>query len=162
MKLNEAIDKYGSREIDEEKLKGLFKPVEPIGRFKPGDGDTYFIIGTTGSAWDQTWRDNYDDDFLYRIGNCFPTKKAAEFAIEKQKFLMLIKDYAGRDGWTPEWPTIGFNWRIYYDHSNKELEIELNDGYQTGDIYFQSESDCQHIIDNYHDELLKYYFEVER
>ena len=161
--LIESIDKYGNSEMYKDKLEESFVPV--VGG-RPSYGDGYYLIEEDGEILDAYWGDNSTDNRLYEIGNCFPTKEAAQFAIEKQKLITTMRNYAGRDGWKPDWEKDKNGeykeaWYLYYDCDRRRIAPIYDTYINTGNIYFKSAADAQYIIDNYKDELLKYYFEVE-
>lgn len=62
--------------------------------FKPAYRQGYFYIDTVRDVGSQKWDDDGYDNACYELGNCFETRKQAEFAIEKQKVYMELKRYA--------------------------------------------------------------------
>jgi hypothetical protein len=70
-----------------------------MARWKPNYNENYYFVNTiTCEVNNYRWKDDEIDRDIYRMGNCFRTKKEAEQAFEKVKELLLSlhgdKDYS--------------------------------------------------------------------
>ena len=78
--LGVKLDKEGHACISSDMLSGLLSgSISIIHKpWKPEEGECYFFIDEYGlSVWD-TWGDSYEDILLYKLGNLYKTKDAAE------------------------------------------------------------------------------------
>lgn len=57
-------------------------------RWKPEDGERYFIVGSRGYVMESEWKGYTMDYARYDIGNCFKTEEQAERAAEQIKALL--------------------------------------------------------------------------
>lgn len=62
----------------EEAIEAAFPP-QPKEEWRPKEGESYFLISTTGAVEICGWEENsFSDKERLKFGNCFPTREAAE------------------------------------------------------------------------------------
>lgn len=130
--------------------------------FKPAHRQEYFYIDTEGDVSDQKWEDDGYDNICYELGNCFGTRKQAEFALEKQKVYIKLKRYA------LEHNEDVFDWRDGYQRKYyiycecEELGISYTEYLRVpSNIYFTSPIIAQKAIKEIgEDRIKKYLFGV--
>jgi hypothetical protein len=140
-----------------QKALAELKESKKEGKWKPKEGEAYWFRLTDGTPY-------YDivtvEDYKiheWRINNIpiFPTKEACE---KYWHFMDTVKEksYEFNDD---EWEDDSFyKYHIRRQYYDKKFEV---DGYTRtkflGGIYFKTEEDAQYIIDNFKEELLKYW-----
>jgi len=90
----------------EQKHKELGEEIERLkskGRWKPEYGDEYFLPFDFAEAYDVTWEDDSQDEFLYLTRNVFRTKEEAEQARkDKLEYYAVLDELerisGGKDG----------------------------------------------------------------
>lgn len=66
-------------------------------RWKPEEGDTYYLIDHSNEVYETEYRDKYDYcKSMYSTYNCFKTKKEAEQEAEKILVRRMLEDIARR------------------------------------------------------------------
>lgn len=129
--------------------------------WKPDYRRKYFYVNECGGIMNSKWYDDSIDADRYEIGNCFQTKEAADFALEKLKVEAELRRFAEENNereidWTDEGQE---KWFIYFYHD----KIWLYQTYSAmrNDIYFLSKEIAKQAVDNIGEERLKkYYFRV--
>lgn len=53
--------------------------------WKPKKNDWYFSVGNEGEAVSCYWSDHRADEARFKVGNCYPTREAAEAAAARVK-----------------------------------------------------------------------------
>lgn len=133
--------------------------------WKPKCDEKYYFITSIGVS-DFHWDNDGDelDQHLYSIGNCYPTKEAAEFALERMKVLTELQRYVDEynDG-KIDWSDFGqTKYSIYYDHEDCEFCVTKNSYVQQSLIYFTSEENALEAIETIGvDRIKKYMFGIE-
>ena len=135
--------------------------------WKPKDNKTYYYMASDGDTSDAYWNNNSKiDNDRYAIGNCFPTKEKAKFAVERLKVIAELKRFAQENNEKE------IDWRDYRQckyfiycefHDNAEyIDIGCVKECKNNDIYFTSEEIAQQAIYTIgEDRIKKYYLEVE-
>lgn len=115
----------------EDELKELREEVEMQKKqeepkpWKPEVGKEYFYIDNILKTGKYFNGDDFIDDRLITVGNCFPTKKRAEQVAEKVRLLlrmeqlhdMLCPDYV------PNWEDDRLKYYVYFDHERGNWNI---------------------------------------
>ena len=155
-----------SRLDDEEKkqFQSLLKKIQKSKVWKPENGEDYYYI-TFGTICRTRWETIQGDIDAYAIGNCFPTKEAAMFALEKLKVIAEIKRYI------EEYDPIKIDWNDKKQHKHYLIynitldRIEPKDCMvmkQFGTIYFSTKLDWYKMITTIGiNRIKKYIFGVE-
>lgn len=79
-------------ELLEQEITAIKKAVEKSRKdWKPEYGETYWFIAEAGNINWYKWASHAGDEAHYNIGNCYPTKEAAEFEIERLKVIAELK-----------------------------------------------------------------------
>lgn len=70
--------------------------------WKPSHGEDYYYIEWDGDVARDEWDGGSYDEDAYAIGNCFETKKEAEFEVERRKVIVELKRFAEENGVSAE------------------------------------------------------------
>ena len=149
------------KEIEElkNKIAELEKEIkkENSGRWKPERNDKYFYISAHAEVCDDKWEEYEGDNDRYSIGNCFRTKKGAEFAVEKLKVIAELKDYEEQDA---VWDERNSHYYILFDAKDRKiLTCETKLWIPQGAIFFKSEENAKKAIETVgEDRIRKYIF----
>lgn len=150
----------------EQLLKLIWKSDERESKgYKPKNGELYYFIQQNGVISNTTYGANYFPDcFLYEIGNCFKTKEAADFALEKQKLITEIKRYiTENDPEELDWENCHqCKFYIYYDFDERMFNVDYQYcGRNMNTIYFSDKLAWKKMISDIgEDRIKKYLFEV--
>lgn len=167
MKLKELIKNVENVELTPEQEKQIknYLGIKESKRWKPNDGDYYFYITGGGDIASTCWSMYcYIDADHFAMNNCFKTKEEAEFAAEKIKVYIELKNFADENNDPIEWqqPNIK-NYYIYLSHNDNTLYVSDHWTCQDlGQIYFSSEDLAEQAIETVgEDRIRKYLFGVE-
>lgn len=166
-----TMEEYNLIEVTEKMLKGMESVLQsntPCGNegvFKPEYEQTYWFISQSWESevdMDQ-WSDHQFDENRYAVGNCFPTRQAAEDSVRVLKLIQKARE--SQDGFVPDWEGM-----TYYKHSlyfDSECKKVHTISVQTFDItptfgYWKDESVCEQFIDENRDELIWFFTEYRR
>jgi len=142
-------------------VKKANKPKSKV--WKPEVGQTYYNFAATNLIW----RDTDIDMFNYAIGNCFKTRKEAEFALERLKVIAEMKRYiAEHDDMKLDWSNPEQEkWYLRYWHYDNSIFIDHNNlGAQSVDSSFHTSNEkiLEDMIKEIgEDRIKKYYFGVK-
>ena len=132
--------------------------------WKPKDNKGYYYIVSDGDTSDTYWNNNSKiANDRYAIGNCFPTKEKAEFAVERLKLIAELKRFAQEHNEKEiDWHEDCAKFFIYYSFSYNCIKCDCTFTMKNQNIYFTSEAIAQQAIDAIGaDRIKKYYLEVE-
>lgn len=143
-KLNEC--QKALAELKESKKEGKWKPVEK---------EEYWYRDVDGEIYSDFWSNHIYDEFRYNHAPLFKTKEECEKywhfvdTVKEKSYEFPLEDWRDKD----------FDkYEIYYDRNLQEFIILGIDNYKVfGGIYFRTREDAQYIIDNFKEELLKYW-----
>lgn len=166
MKLKELIKNVENVELTPEQEKQIknYLGIKDSKRWKPNDGDYYFYITGGGDIASTCWSMYcYIDADHFAMNNCFKTKEEAEFAAEKIKVYLELKNFADENNEPIIWDDCSTKYLIAYDHDGRELYI---DDWRTsqflGCIPFSSRELVKQAIQKVgEDRIKKYLFGVE-
>ena len=138
-----------------QKALAELKESKKEGKWKPKYNDHYWFESTENFIGWVRWEDNEIDNWRYNNIPIFKTKEECE---KYWHFMDAVKEKSYKFS-KEEWEDgeIG-KWRIIYDGEVKSFCVEAN--YLIcvfNATYFKSREDAQYIIDNFKDELLKYW-----
>ena len=134
--------------------------------WKPKIENIYYYIDESEGVSFGYWGNDYMDEYLYSIGNCFQTKEEAEFAVERLKVIAELKRFAQEHNEKEiDWRDYGqckyYIFCEYHEHV-EYIDIGCVKECKSNDICFTSEKIAQQAIDAIgEDRIKKYYFEVE-
>lgn len=127
-------------------------------RFKPHIGETYYRIGRNGLN-NFMWGNDYVDNRGWEIGNCFKTKKDAEFMIEKLKVLAELSEFT--EPKDREWNREE-HWHFYWNIEEEKVKCVSNKVCKMPFLYFKSKKIMQQAIETVgEDRIKKYLFGIE-
>lgn len=134
--------------------------------WKPEENETYYYSYSDGRIEKTTCDNRNMYKNRYAIGNCFKTKKEAEFALERQKVIMELKRFALEHNEKEiDWSNDDEQkYCLYFNHERNRIMIDNFDVSQflSEQIYFTSDTIAQQAIKEIGEERLeKYYFEVK-
>lgn len=130
---------------------------ENSGKWKPAQDDEYWYRVSTNGA---IVRDYYDENsiaHLWKINHniIFPTKEACE---KYWHFMDTVKEKSYEFS-KEEWEDDEIDkFALHYNYKSKEfgvISMWLNK--YLGEFFFKTKEDVQYIIDNFKEELLKYW-----
>jgi hypothetical protein len=97
------------------------------GRWKPKDGEKYWLIDLTGGvSWSQ-WDDCTNDRHRYALGNTYRTEEEAQAALDQQlatvKVLDRIAELNSEQGWVCDFNCDNYEskWYVAFHHTSKKL-----------------------------------------
>ena len=153
--------------LTEEERNQLLALVKKSKVWKPKNSEKYYYMVSDGDMSEASWYDDSDiANDRYAIGNCFQTKKEAEFAVERLKVIAELKRFAQEHNEKEiDWRDYGqckyYIFCEYHEHV-EYIDIGCVKECKSNDICFTSEEIAQQAIDTIGEERLKkYYFEVE-
>ena len=133
------------------------------GVFKPQDGQKYWYVSGSGEVYTDQWSNCPINHDHHSIGNCYPTKQAAEDAIRVLKLTQKARE--SQDGFVANWE----NWMqnkyvLYFNTEEKELRITNHISIDQAPIfgYWEDESACEQFIDENREEILWFFTEYRR
>lgn len=96
------------------------KPKNKI--WKPKYDEGYYASDSSGAVLETTWNTEIDEQ-MYDIGNCFKTKKEAEFEVERLKVIAELKRYAQEHNECEvDWSNANqFKYYLYYSYALKKF-----------------------------------------
>lgn len=149
---------------NEKKIVEIEKKIEEkqaeTGRWKPGEREKYWFIDRYGQVINDRWTNHVLDNIRYENGNCFQSSEEAEFAIEKLKIIIKLKEFA--EPKNRAWDGKNEHFFFYYDYMTKEVRMSYNNDCKSRKIYFESEEKVKQAIASIgEDKIKKYYLEVE-
>lgn len=128
---------------------------ENIGKWKPVEKEQYWYRNTDGKIYTDFWSNHIYDEFRYKHTPIFKTEEECERywrfmdAVKEKSYEFSKEEWENRDI-NKHYIIYGYNtqcWSISFTLRNREV----------GKIYFRTLEDAQYIIDNYKEELLKYW-----
>ena len=152
--LAEVIQKMAEieKKIEEKKVE--------LGRWKPRKEDNYWFISDAGYICNSKWDDDDVDRERYLVGNCYRTKEECEFAREKLKVIVELKQFEELKD--RAWDKDKFHFYIYYDYVMEEVGIDCAQIAKQNEIYFESKEKARQAIGAVgEDRIKKFYLEVE-
>lgn len=133
--------------------------------WKPKNGDKYWIINSFSSnVADSTWANDAYDIGRYELGNCYPTKDEAAFALQKQKYLTQYKRYVEERNDKIDWKReTQYKYFAYFGIYTCKIAIgNIRLGKKQGTIYATSEQTILNFIELIgEDNFKKYLLEME-
>lgn len=123
-------------------------------KWKPMEDDVFYYISEFGTVETEIYTNNKKYDIpKIKIGNCFKTKKEAEFELEKIKVRAELKEFS----FEPNWNSGKAKYYIYYDNYNKKLCVDWIDSIQDDIIYFDSLDTAEEAIKTVGENRIKKY-----
>lgn len=163
-KLDNAVEKFrleiNKFKAELENIKELAKLKESEkdcgGKWKPKSGEYYWFRGDNGNNYVRT----YDNKNIYdnwRINN-LPIFRTKEEYDRYWRFIDTVKEKSYEFS-KEEWKNTKISkYYIYNTNCDERLDIGFNwECRNLGVYYFKTEKDAQYIIDNFKEELLKYW-----
>lgn len=162
---NVTIDMNNLTEREREQLLTLVAKANKGSKvYVPEDGEKYWIILTSGTLSNYTWRGDCFDHGLLAIGNCFKTREEAKFEVERLKVIKELKDYALKyNEHEIDWKDENKGkWCIYYSYSYSTVLSDVTSSIGLSTVYFTSSQIAGNAIKAIgEDRLKKYYFGIE-
>lgn len=122
MNLKEFTEKYGNKEVEEQKLKELLG-IKDSKVWKPRYGEVYWSVDSVGVVCKGIWGNTHFGSYRYDIGNCYKTEEEAIFARDKQIFMTkLERDFEEntipikwKDQWQEKWYIVKIGGKVVAD-----------------------------------------------
>lgn len=156
-------------EVERKQLLSLVEKANKPKRFcfdDMRDKETFFFLDWAGAVWEKEFVSNSShDENKFLLGNAFPTREAAEFAVERLKVLHEIKEFiAKNDDKEIDW-TNGYTkkYSLYYDAEHGRVSYGTTEEVMATQKEFYSSS--MKIIDDMietigKERIKKYYFGI--
>lgn len=144
------------KQIDE--LKNV-KIEEKQKKWKPALGEKYYYINVSGEIYYYDFdNDEFDNDCI-KLGNCYRTKKEAEFAVNKIKYTQMFKRFIEERSDPIDWRNKEKKkWYIAYDFEEHHIEIDFDEYFMSqGTIYASSEQILKDAVAYVGEENVKKY-----
>lgn len=167
MKLKELIKDVENVELTPEQEKQIknYLGIKDSKRWEPKNGEKYWYVMGDGDITDTHWSSycSIDDDH-FAMSNCFKTKEEAEFAAEKIKVYLELKNFADENNDPIDWHD-GRSAKHIITYCNVEKRICIDCWSTTqfmGCIYFSSKELAKQAVAKVGgDRIKKYLFGVE-
>ena len=141
-----------------EKLKKAIVVMEEKA-WKPKEYETYYSI-TSKSTEDFTYVNDDFDKYALSIGNYFKTEKEAERALFEQNLRLKLRKFAEDNNDEIDWNDRLEKYYIFFNYGNPELIIDTcKYTREFSQIYFSSKEIAERAIEQFQDELIKYFTE---
>ena len=117
---------------------------EKNGRWKPEDGDRYWLVNTLGTVNNSFWGNDKYDQWRYLQRNVFETEEEAQEHLDYLNALAVIRDDAG--DFEPDWDDDEQEkWYGYFSTIFKKFDVRtVNSAVCIGVIHFPSKKSIQH------------------
>lgn len=168
MKIKDLLETVQDVELTPEQEKQIkeYLGIKEPKRWKPKSGENYWYIMHCGDIASTSWS-NYCglDAELFTMGDCFKTKEEAEFALEKHKVYLELKNFADENNDPIDWGNKKQEKYIinYCTADKKSVFVDSWATYQfIGCVYFSSYKLAKQAIQKVgEDRIKKYLFGVE-
>ena len=159
--LKEKIARLETELAEVKEVAEAMKKRADGGVFMPKDEQEYWIIEDEGSVYMDLWDNHRVDRSRYEIGNCYPTKQAAEDAIRALKLTQKVRE--SQNGFVPDWEN--------FEQTKNTLCFDMGEvlimRYISGSIapifgFWEYESVCEQFIHENREDLLWYFTEYRR
>lgn len=128
--------------------------------WKPEKNEKYYNVGRTKIFSFLNTNTTEDKEFL-EIGNYFKTKEQAERALFEQNLRSKLRKFAEDNNDKIDWSDDD-SWKycIAYDYNYNKITTCVRYGIADfSQIYFSSKETAEKSIEEFHDELIKYFTE---
>lgn len=156
-------------EVERKQLLSLVEKANKHKRFcldDMRDKENFFFLDSAGSVWEKEFVSNSShEENKFLLGNAFPTKEAAEFAVERLKVLHEIKEFIAKNDdkgidWTNRYTE---KYSLYYDAGHGRVSYGTTEEVMATQKEFYSSS--MKIIDDMietigKERIKKYYFGI--
>jgi hypothetical protein len=168
MKIKDLLETVQDVELTPEQEKQIkeYLGIKEPKKWKPNHGEMYWYIPHCGDIASTIWSNYCDlDADLFAMGNCFKTKEEAEFALEKYKVYLELKNFADENNDPIDWNNKKQEKYIinYCTVDKKSVFVDSWATYQfIGCVYFSSYKLAKRAIQKVgEDRIKKYLFGVE-
>ena len=150
-----TLDELSQVLMECQKALAELKESKKEGKWKPKQGEKYWIVDCCGEVDDAYWEEDSIDIWRYKNMPLFKTKEECE---RYWHFMDTVKEKSYSFS-KEEWDDDSFyKYEIYYDRNLQEFIVLETDNYKVlGGIYFRTYEDAQYIIDNFKEELMEYW-----
>lgn len=158
--INNANDKISELEKELKETKNKY--------WIPKDGEKYFYIDNWGNVCHSTWNNDTIDKYRLSIGNIYKTEEGAKKIglreVFKQQLFAKLKRFAdenneGKIDWNNNDQK---KYGIGYGCDKKLIYVDYRYYYREfqQDIYFTSKEIAEKAVEEFKDDLIKYFEEV--
>ena len=164
MRKKELQEKIVRLEAELEEVKEMAETMKKnfkYGVFKPIFGQRYWRISGTGRAIKEVWSNHWSDHHTHEIGNCYPTKQAAEDTVRVQKLVQKVRE--SQDGFLPDWDNLGQKkYNLLFNSGS--ISVAVSDLMIEVPVFglWTDKLVCEQFIQDNHDELLWFFTEYQR
>lgn len=127
--------------------------------------DEYWIICDSGEFEKVIWNDSNLDKEVFKAGNAFATKEAAELEAKRRNLLTRFRAFRDEcnDGWKPDWKKDDAKYYFYISSTDGEIGINDIYFYEMFPLfgYFKNEEDAERAIELFGDEIKELFVECD-
>ena len=150
MNHKEIMEKIGELVQQIAELKeAAQKQYEPKA-WKPKNGEEYWLFQRDGKISSYKYFDEYVDRQLFKLGNCFQTKKRAEEVAKKIRMLLKLEQYHDMfcPDYVPDWSSDDGKYIVCYDKGGKRWDLDTSFSIiDAAQVYFDSKETAQKVCD---------------
>lgn len=140
-----------------EELKKAIANIEEKAWKPKGDEIYYGVEGLRVVSYHNN--SQFDKDMI-SIGNYFKTKEQAERALFEQNLRLKLRKFAEDNNDENDWSSRTEKYYIFFNYGNPELIIDTcKYTREFSQIHFSSKEIAKKAIEQFHDELIKYFTE---
>ena len=146
-------------------LNELFYPKEDGWEMKCpySKDDEYWFIYSYGDIDSAIWFDSLEDNRRLKLGNAFPTEKAAELEAKRRYLLTRFRAFRNEcnEDWKPDWSNSDEKWEIdYTEEEVKALWTGCVNSFSTFG-YFKNRKDAERAVELFGDEIKELFVDCE-
>ena len=157
MNKQELENRIKDLESDIEELKKAIVNIEEKA-WKPEGEEIYYCVEGLRSV-SYHYNNQFDKDMM-RIGNYFKTKEQAERVLFEQILRSKLRKFAEDNNDEIDWNDGKEKYYIFFDYVNSKLTIDSCRRIRHfSQIYFSSKEIAEKAIEQFQDELIKYFTE---
>ncbi|MEO2600923.1 hypothetical protein [Clostridium butyricum] len=126
--------------------------------WKPKEEEIYY--GVEGMKTVIYYNNSQFDKDMISVGNYFKTEKQAERVLFEQNLRLKLRKFAEDNNDKIDWKGRVEKYYIFFDYVNSKLTIDFcRCARNFSQIYFSSKKTAEKAIEEFHDELIKYFTE---
>ena len=143
-----------------QKALAELKESKKEGKWKPKEKEEYWYRDIDGEIYSDFWSNHIYDEFRYNHAPIFKTHEECE---KYWRFMDTVKEKSyefSKEEWENNTIEKYFICHDFdkFDEADEDFITLVDVDYKhCGSIYFKTEEDAQYIIDNFKEELLKYW-----
>lgn len=149
--------------LSEQERDSLMKLIEKANKsqskvWKPEMNEKYWAVIIDGSIVFHLWKNDYFDNGVYNIGNCFRTEEEAKEEVTRLKMLKRWKDLSIDSGEEDNpWDGNTTHWYVFVSSYDKQICLGLVSGVCDANIFFPTKEACEAAVNELGEDNVKKY-----